>query len=122
LDVLRRRTPRSDRTAQPGLTESLNAVRDRITSGPVPSSAPPRFGTAQRLARRSLLRLLKPVTVHAQLVDGQLLEAIRSLDARLGSLASEHAVVRRRVQELQDEVDQLRHDAGAKASGGPEGD
>jgi glycosyltransferase involved in cell wall biosynthesis len=55
-------------------------------------SVPPgksRFGAAQRIARRALLRLLKPVTAHERLVNEELLKAIQALDARAAELEAE---------------------------------
>jgi hypothetical protein len=54
----------------------------------VPPGAP-RFGAPQRFARKGLLRLLKPVTVHERLVAAELLEAIESLESRVAELEAE---------------------------------
>jgi glycosyltransferase involved in cell wall biosynthesis len=63
-------------------------ARELIDAGPVPPAAP-RFGAPQRFARKGLLRLLKPVTVHERLVAAELLEAIESLESRVGQLEAE---------------------------------
>ena len=83
-------------------------VSDLIRSGPVPPGVSPRFGAPQKAARKGLLRLLKPVVVHERLVDRELLKAIEKVDANLQSLALSHATALRRIEELQDEVRQLR--------------
>jgi hypothetical protein len=83
-------------------------VSDLIRSGPVPPGRRPRFGAAQRAARKGLLRVMKPVTVHERMVDGELLRAIEKLDANLQSLELSHAAAVRRIEELQAEVLELR--------------
>ena len=83
-------------------------VSDLIRSGPVPPGRRPRFGAAQRAARKGLLRVMKPVTVHERMVDGELLRAIEKLDANLQSLELSHSAALRRIEELQAEVLELR--------------
>ena len=81
-------------------------VAERISSGPI---APrPRFGRAQLAARRSLLRLMKPVTVHQRLVDGELLKGIEAIDGSVQALAISHAAALRQIDELRAEIERLR--------------
>jgi glycosyltransferase involved in cell wall biosynthesis len=87
-------------------------VTDLIRSGPVPPGRPPRFGATQRAARRGLLRLLRPITVHERLVAGELLRAIETVDANLQSLVVSHDAALRRIEELKTELRELRHDDG----------
>jgi hypothetical protein len=60
-------------------------ARELIQSGPLPPRRS-RFGPPQRAARRLLLRLLKPVTVHQRLIDQELLNAVDALRTRVDSL------------------------------------
>ena len=80
------------RRAPPRNRIRTEAVRELIRSGPVPPPRP-RFGAPQRIARRLLLRLLKPVTAHQAQIDGNLLAAIEALDASMRSIASGTAAV-----------------------------
>jgi glycosyltransferase involved in cell wall biosynthesis len=79
-------------------------VNDLIRSGPVTPGGRPRFGATQRAARKGLLRLLKPVTVHERMVDAELLKAVEKLDANLRSLALSHESALQRIDELQGEL------------------
>jgi glycosyltransferase involved in cell wall biosynthesis len=81
-----------------------------ISSGPVPPAGGGRFGRPQAIARRGLLRALKPVTVHERLVDSGLLQAVERLDANLRSLGAAHDAGLRRIDELRDEVARLRRE------------
>jgi hypothetical protein len=85
-------------------------VNQLIRSGPVP---PPRarFGAPRLAARKGLLRLLKPVTVHERMVTGELLKAIETVDANVQSLALEHAAALREIEELKAELKRLRNGA-----------
>ncbi len=83
-------------------------VSDLIRSGPVPPGRRPRFGRAQRAARKGLLRVMRPLTAHERIVDGELLRAIEKLDANLQSLELSHSAALRRIEELQAEVLELR--------------
>jgi glycosyltransferase involved in cell wall biosynthesis len=82
-------------------------VAERIQSGPVPPRRA-RFGAAQRAARKSLLRVVKPVTVHQRLVDAELLKAVQAVDASVQALAFSHAAALRRIEELSAELAELR--------------
>ncbi len=64
-----------------------DGVARLIRSGPVPP-ARPRFGAPQRAARKLLLRLLKPVTIHERRVSEQLLHRIEQLEREVGDLRS----------------------------------
>ena len=68
-------------------TSNHGNVAELIRSGPMPP-ARPRFGAPQRAARKALLRLLKPVTVHERRVDEQLLSRIEQLESELSDLRS----------------------------------
>src|SRR5437867_8544192 len=56
-------------------------VRRLARTGPGP--APPGAGPLRRLARRLVLRLIRPYSAYQQSVDDRLLEAIEDLDSRL---------------------------------------
>lgn len=106
------------RSSRPRNATSVAPIRtDRVAglicSGLVPAGPRHRSGATRRAARKGLLRLLKPVTIHEQIVDGELLKAIVSLDANVQSLAINHAAALRRIEELQGEL----RDLGAR---GPE--
>ena len=79
----------SDVPRQPNGRQSTGESRARelIASGPLPPGRPS-FGAPQRVARRVLLRLLKPVTVHQRLVGEELLRRIEQLEAELDELRS----------------------------------
>jgi glycosyltransferase involved in cell wall biosynthesis len=77
--------PRKPRAKQQ--RERDDKLGELIRSGPVPPGQP-RFGTPQLAARKALLRLLKPVTVHQRLVEEQLLRRIEQLEAELDELRS----------------------------------
>ncbi|MCW3064693.1 MAG: hypothetical protein JWN32_1865, partial [Solirubrobacterales bacterium] len=64
----------------------------------------------QRAARKSLLRVLKPVTVHQRLVDGELLKGLEAVDASVQALALSHAAALRRIEELSAELRRLGDD------------
>jgi glycosyltransferase involved in cell wall biosynthesis len=104
--------------ASPGWRSGARGVRrpgpvytaragEPIRTGPVPPGRRARFGAPQRAARKGLLRLLKPVTVHQRMVDGELLKAIEKVDGDLQSLALAHASALRRIEELEAEVQRL---------------
>jgi hypothetical protein len=93
--------------ARPGLLYT-DRVGKLIESGPRPPTSAPRFGAGQRAARNSLLRVLKPVTVHERLVDNELLAAIRKLDANLRELSTAHTAALRQIDDLRREVSELR--------------
>jgi len=89
---------------------STHRAGELIRSGPVPPGSP-RFGAAQRAARGGLLRALKPVTVHQQMVGGELLRAIEALDATMQSIALAQNEVVHRLAQLEAELRELRaHD------------
>ena len=96
---------RGARRSGPIYTEWVN---DLIRSGPVPPASRPRFGAAQRAARKGLLRVLKPVTVHERMVADELLKAIETVDANVQSLAASHEAALRRIEELKAELSELR--------------
>ncbi len=83
-------------------------VSELIRSGPVPPGGRTRFGATQQAARMGLLRLLKPITVHERMVDGELLKAIEKTNANLQALTLSHADALKRIAELQDELRELR--------------
>ena len=98
-----------------------------IRSGPVPPGQV-RFGPPQRLLRRALLRVAKPVTVHQHLVDAELLRTIQDLDANvsdlaadLGALATAHAEAGERLERVGARVAELlAQRPGAAGSGSQE--
>ena len=69
-----------------------------MRSGPTPPRQP-RFGRAQRFARRAILRLMKPFTAHQRMVDEDLLRYGVSAHARLDDLAGQVDVLRARVEQ-----------------------
>jgi glycosyltransferase involved in cell wall biosynthesis len=73
-------------------------ARQLIELGPAPPGRP-RFGAPQRIARKGLLRLLKPVTVHQRQVASELLNEIELLDSRVSELETEVQELRGRVSE-----------------------
>lgn len=77
------RTPRPRRAQRQRPTDE--DLHELIRSGPAPPGKP-RFGKPQRAARKALLRLLKPVTVHQRLVEERLLLRIEQLEAELDEL------------------------------------
>lgn len=79
-------------------------VADRIRTGPAGAS---RVSGPQRTARKGLLRLLKPITVHQRLIDGELLKGLEGVDASVQALALSHAAALRRIEELSAEVRRL---------------
>jgi glycosyltransferase involved in cell wall biosynthesis len=93
---------------QPG-PRSTEEVQHRLRAGPM---APPRsrFGASQRAARRALLRLLKPVTVHQRLVDDALARAIDAMDGRMQSVTASQAAVLRRLDDMHDELSRIQED------------
>jgi len=68
-----------------------------IKTGPTQGAPPSRVARAKGAARRTLLRLLKPYTVHQQRVDNEMLTAIHTLDRAVQSLAASQARLERRV-------------------------
>jgi glycosyltransferase involved in cell wall biosynthesis/SAM-dependent methyltransferase len=62
-----------------------------VRSGPVQSSPPSRAAALKASARRTLLRLIKPYTVHQQRVDNELLRAVHTLDRTVQSVAATQA-------------------------------
>jgi glycosyltransferase involved in cell wall biosynthesis len=95
LELLRKACSTRARARSRGRTER---ARQLISSGPVPPGSP-RFGAPQLAARKGLLRLLKPVTVHDRLVASELLKAIESLEGRIEELEAELRELRRRASE-----------------------
>ena len=73
-------------------------IARRVRSGPTPPREP-RFGRAQRFARRAILRLIKPFTAHQRMVDEDLLRYGVSAHARLDDLAGQVDVLRARVEQ-----------------------
>jgi glycosyltransferase involved in cell wall biosynthesis len=98
--------PTARRTPQRSTAVYIRQARHQINSGPVPGT--PRFGAVQQVARKTLLRLLKPVTAHARSIDSDLLKAIEGIDARMESLARSHDQALRRIDELEAELRKLR--------------
>jgi glycosyltransferase involved in cell wall biosynthesis len=82
-------------------------VNQLIRSGPVPPRRS-RFGAPRLAARKGLLRLLKPVTVHERIVTRELLNAIETVDANVQSLALEHEAALREIEVLKAELKRLR--------------
>jgi hypothetical protein len=68
----------------------LSAARLRVDGGPAGQASP---GRARGAARGTLLRALRPYSVHQRLVDQELLRALRSLDERVRALATGQAAL-----------------------------
>jgi hypothetical protein len=88
-----------ERRARRGRSDGLGTdqTRELIQSGPV-APGTPRFGAPQRAARKGLLRLLKPLTVHERRVTSDLLAMIEALDRRVAELESELRELRSRAK------------------------
>jgi hypothetical protein len=84
-----------------------------IRSGPVATRGRPRFGRPQAVARKGLLRALKPVTVHERLVTGELLKAIETLSSNVEELSGSQRAASRRIQDLEGELEALRRNEDA---------
>jgi len=91
LDLLRER--HSERLAQASRSISLAGRLDhRVQAGP-PAGARSRLGRPGKLARRVLLRALKPFTVYQQSVDTEIASSLYSLEAKLDIVAERHAML-----------------------------
>jgi glycosyltransferase involved in cell wall biosynthesis len=71
-----------------------------VRSGPVQASPPSRAAKVKTSARRMLLRVLKPYTVHQQRVDNELLRAVHTLDRSVQSVAATQADLEHALAEL----------------------
>jgi glycosyltransferase involved in cell wall biosynthesis len=71
-----------------------------VRSGPVQSAPPSRAAALKASARRTLLRVLKPYTVHQQRVDNELLRAVHTLDRSVQSVAATQADLDRTLDDL----------------------
>jgi glycosyltransferase involved in cell wall biosynthesis len=93
----------------------VNTARlsELIHGGPR-APAHPRFGTSQRVARKGLLRLLKPVTVHERMVDHELLCAIEALEARLRVIGENQDYALRQIDELRAQLATHRSNGSAR--------
>jgi glycosyltransferase involved in cell wall biosynthesis/SAM-dependent methyltransferase len=127
------RIGRSERRSTAGapalVTGELARASERIRRGPGPAGRS-RFGLAQRVMRRLVLRLIKPFTVHERIVDEELVRAIAELgDGLSGTHLRIDELVRRadsgeeraeggeeRVGDLVGQVDALRADTGRAVS------
>jgi hypothetical protein len=88
-------------------------VSELIHGGPRPP-ARPRFGTSRRVARKGLLRLLKPVTVHERMVDDELLRAIEALEARIRIMGQNQDYALRQIDELRARLASQRSNGSAR--------
>ena len=89
----------------------LGRAGARIRTGPsLPGKS--RFGGLQRAARRLVLRLIKPFTIHQRMIDEEL---VRSIAAISDGLAGAHVRLDQlapRTEDLVEQVDELRFDTG----------
>jgi glycosyltransferase involved in cell wall biosynthesis/SAM-dependent methyltransferase len=106
-EVMRRRLVRvqawsgvQGRGARGPRTVDTTRVADRIRSGPVGAGPPSRIAALKRVARRILLRVIKPYTAHQRAVDSELLQAINALDNALRAIAATHAQADRLIGDL----------------------
>jgi glycosyltransferase involved in cell wall biosynthesis len=76
---------------------STDWVAAAIQEGPNQPPPPSRVAAVKSLARRTLLRVIKPYSAHQQRVDNELLTAIHTLDRAVQSLAASQARVDRRL-------------------------
>jgi SAM-dependent methyltransferase len=84
LDLLRER--QGDRLAGPSRSISLAAqLGHQVQAGP-PAGARSRLGRPGKLARRALLRALKPFTAYQQSVNAEITRSLYSLEARIHNL------------------------------------
>jgi glycosyltransferase involved in cell wall biosynthesis/SAM-dependent methyltransferase len=95
LDLLRER--HGGRLATAAESVSLTALVDRrVRTGP-PPAAQSRLGRPRSLARRVLLRALKPFTAHQKSIDEDIARSLHSAEARLHDLeirtTERHAMV-----------------------------
>lgn len=81
------------------IADTLEAAR-LVSSGPVQKAPPSRLAALKGTARRALLRLLKPYTVHQQRVDNELLRAVHTLDRSVQSVAATQGELERTLGEL----------------------
>jgi glycosyltransferase involved in cell wall biosynthesis len=71
-----------------------------VGSGPVQPAPPSRAARIKGTARRTLMRVLKPYTVHQQRVDNELLRAVHTLDRSVQSIAAVQTDVERALSDL----------------------
>jgi glycosyltransferase involved in cell wall biosynthesis len=71
-----------------------------VRSGPIQASPPSRAAKVKASARRTLLRVLKPYTVHQQRVDNELLRAVHTLDRSVQSVAATQTDMEHALREL----------------------
>ncbi len=71
-----------------------------VRSGPVQPAPPSRLAGARIAARAALLRVLKPLTVHQQRIDHELLRAVHTLDTTVRSFASTQVDFERALADL----------------------
>jgi SAM-dependent methyltransferase len=100
----------------------LERASARIRSGPsLPGQS--RFGSLQRAARRLVLRVIKPFTVHQRMVDEELVRSIAAIGdglagahLRLDELGRRSDGAEDRTDDLVGQVDELRADTGRAVS------
>jgi glycosyltransferase involved in cell wall biosynthesis/SAM-dependent methyltransferase len=89
----------------------LGRAGARIRSGPsIPGQS--RFGGLQRRARRLVLRLMKPFTVHQRMIDEELVRSIAAIGDGLAGAHMRLDQLAPRTDDLVDQVDALRFDTG----------
>ncbi len=91
-------SPRARGGRRPRIADT-SRVAERVRRGPVDAGPPSRAAQAKLAARRGMLRVIKPFTVHQERVDNEILTAIATLDSGLQSLAANQAQLQRLLAE-----------------------
>jgi glycosyltransferase involved in cell wall biosynthesis/SAM-dependent methyltransferase len=81
------------------IADTLEAAQ-LVRSGPTQAAPPSRMAALKASARRTLLRVLKPYTVHQQRVDNELLRAVHTLDRSVQSVAATQTDMEHALREL----------------------
>ena len=76
--------------------DALEAVREKLRRGPA-ARAPSRFGRPGGLARRLVLRAIRPFSHHQRELDAKVLEALQGLGAMVAELEARVAAVESRL-------------------------
>ena len=91
-------SPRARGARQPRIADTAR-VAARVRRGAIEPGPPSRGAEAKLAARKAMLRLIKPFTVHQENVDNEILGAIATLDSGLQSLAASQAQLQRLLTE-----------------------
>jgi len=97
----------------------LGPAERRVRDGA--AAAAPGTGRARGALRDTVLRLLKPYSVHQRLVDEELLALVRTLDERVRGVASAQSTLAAEIARLRRRVDGDRPDEPEPGAPGPTG-